>query len=87
MKKNIFSILTLIILFTVSFISSAASSVKLISSGDENNVFETTGTLRIEWKEGDDCDYRGLIKMYFMFLYITVIHILISRMDMYVKIN
>jgi len=36
---NIFSILTLIILFTVSFISSAASSVKLISSGDENNVF------------------------------------------------
>ena len=36
MKKNIFSILTLLILFTVSFISSAASSVKLISSGDEN---------------------------------------------------
>lgn len=50
MKKNIFSILTLIILFTVCFISSA------ISSGDENNVFETTGTLRVEWKEGDDCD-------------------------------
>ena len=40
MKKNIFSILTLIILFTVCFISSATSSVKLISSGDENNVFE-----------------------------------------------
>ena len=66
MKKNIFSILTLIILFTVCFISSAISSVKLISSGDENNVFETTGILRVEWKEGDDCDYLGLIKMYFI---------------------
>ena len=58
MKKNIFSILTLVILFTVSFISSAASSVKLISSGDENNVFEAEGTLRFEWTDEDDCENK-----------------------------
>jgi len=65
MKKNIFTILTLIVLFTNCFASSV-SEVKIISSGNENNVFETTGTLRVEWKEGDDCDYLGLIKMYFI---------------------
>ena len=65
MKKNIFTILALIILFTICSVSSA-SEVKIISSGNENNVFETTGTLRVEWKEGDDCDYLGLIKMYFI---------------------
>lgn len=65
MKKNIFTILALIILFTICSVSSA-SEVKIISSGNENNVFETTGTLRLEWKEGDDCDYLGLIKMYFI---------------------
>jgi len=58
MKKNIFSILTLIILFTVCFISSAISSVKLISSGDENNVFEAEGTLRFEWTDEDDCENK-----------------------------
>ena len=68
MKKNIFSILTLIILFTVSFISSAASSVKLISSGDENNVFETEGTLRFEWTDEDDCDAidGNSVKLFFI---------------------
>ena len=68
MKKNIFSILTLVILFTVSFISSAASSVKLISSGDENNVFETEGTLRFEWTDEDDCDAidGNSVKLFFI---------------------
>ena len=47
MKKNIFTILTLIVLFTNCFASSV-SEVKIISSGNENNVFETTGTLRLE---------------------------------------
>ena len=47
MKKNIFTILALIILFTICSVSSA-SEVKIISSGNENNVFETTGTLRLE---------------------------------------
>ena len=65
MKKNIFTILALIILFTICSVSSA-SEVKIISSGNEDNVFETTGTLRVEWKEEDDCDYLGLIKMYFI---------------------
>ena len=65
MKKNIIKFVILIILFVIYSIS-VASEVKLISSGNENNVFETTGTLRIEWKEGDDCDYLGLIKMYFI---------------------
>ena len=65
MKKNIFTILALIILFTIYSVSSA-SEVKIISSGNENNVFETTGTLRLEQKEGDDCDYLGLVKMYFI---------------------
>ena len=65
MKKNIFTILTLIILFTTCSVSNA-SKVKIISSGNENNVFETTGTLRIEWKDAHDCDYLGLIKMYFI---------------------
>ena len=58
MKKNIFIILTLTILFTVCFISSAISSVKLISSGDENNVFEAEGTLRFEWTDEDDCENK-----------------------------
>ena len=65
MKKNIFTILTLIVLFTNCFASSA-SEVKIISSGNENNVFETTGTLRAEWKDADDCDYLGLTKMMFI---------------------
>ena len=65
MKKNIIKFVILIILFVICSIS-VASEVKLILSGNENNVFETTGTLRIEWKEGDDCDYLGLIKMYFI---------------------
>ena len=68
MKKNIFSILTLVILFKVSFISSAASSVKLISSGDENNVFEAEGTLRFEWTDEDDCDAidGNSVKLFFL---------------------
>ena len=68
MKKNIFSILTLIILFTVCFISSAISSVKLISSGDENNVFEAEGTLRFEWTDEDDCDAidGNSVKLFFI---------------------
>ena len=65
MKKNIIKFLILMILFVICSIS-VASEVKIISSGNENNVFETTGTLRIEWKNGDDCDYLGLIKMYFI---------------------
>ena len=65
MKKNIFTILTLIVLFTNCFASSD-SEVKIISSGNENNVFETTGTLRAEWKDADDCDYLGLTKMMFI---------------------
>ena len=65
MKKNIFTILTLIVLFTNCFASSA-SEVKIISSGNENNVFETTGTLRAESKDADDCDYLGLTKMMFI---------------------
>ena len=51
-----------IILFTTFSISNA-SKVIIISSG---NIFETTGTLRIEWKDARDCDYLGLIKMYFI---------------------
>ena len=68
MKKNIFSILTLVILFTVSFISSANSSVKIISSGNENNVFETEGTLRFEWTDEDDCDAidGNSVKLFFI---------------------
>ena len=56
MKKNIFSVLTLIILFTFCTISGATSSVKIISSGEENNVFEAKGALRFEWTDEDDCD-------------------------------
>ena len=56
MKKNIFTILIIIILFAICSIS-RASNVKIISSGNENNVFETTGTLRLEWKDEDDCDF------------------------------
>ena len=68
MKKNIFSILILIILFTVCFISSATPSVKLISSGNENNVFETEGTLRFEWTDEDDCDAidGNSVKLFFI---------------------
>ncbi len=65
MKKNIFTILILTILLPICSILSA-SEVKIISSGNENNVFEMTGTLRLEWKDADDCDYLGLIKMYFI---------------------
>ncbi|BBM45604.1 hypothetical protein JMUB4039_1598 [Leptotrichia trevisanii] len=54
-----------IILFTTCSISNA-SKVTIISSGNENNIFETTGTLKIEWKDSHDCDYLGLIKMYFI---------------------
>ena len=68
MKKNIFSILTFIILFTVCFISSANSSVKIISSGDENNVFEAEGTLRFEWTDEGDCDAidGNSVKLFFI---------------------
>ena len=54
-----------IILFTTWSISNA-SKVIIISSGNENNIFETTGTLRIEWKDAHDCNYLGLIKMDFI---------------------
>ena len=45
-----------IILFTTCSISNA-SKVTIISSGNENNIFETTGTLKIEWKDSHDYDY------------------------------
>ena len=57
MKKNIFTILALIILFTICSVSSA-SEVKIISSGNENNVFETESTLRFEWTDEDDCENK-----------------------------
>lgn len=68
MKKNIFSILTLIILFTFYTISGATSSVKIISSGEENNVFEAKGTLRFEWTDEDDCDAidGNSVKLFFI---------------------